>query len=253
MEKKNRPLARKQIPSKRGIERGDGVIEFRKRRAKRRHEDKGVENRPGEQAVGAGSLADGFPEAHRGWKLFAARLAEFDPGDESALTDFMDDWMGGFERGETGAEVGDFRGEFFERLLLFEDVEAGKGGGTAEGIGGVTMAVIKGVFRSTEECLIDGSGGESGGHRQSAAGEAFGEAEEIRNHVFLLAGKQGAGATEAGHDFVQNEVDAGFITPLAQFREHASGPGAHFVDPLDERLNDDARDFSRVEGAEIVQ
>lgn len=229
------------------------MIDLGKRGAKRRHEDEGVKDRPGEQAVGAGGLANGFSEAPRGWKLFAAWLAEFYAGDESALADFMDDWVGGFERGESGAEAGDFCGEIFECMFLREDIEAGEGGSAAEGIGGVTMAIVKRVFRGSEECLIDGGRGECGGQWKGATGEAFGEAEEIRNHVFLLAGKQGAGAAETGHDLVEYEVDARFITPAAQFRKHAGGPWAHFIDTLDERFDNDASDFFRIEGAEIIQ
>ena len=34
------------------------------------------------------------------------------------------------------------------------------------------------------------------------AGEAFGEAEEVRHHVLMFTGKHPAGAPESSHDFI---------------------------------------------------
>ena len=81
----------------------------------------------------------------------------------------------------------------------------------------------------------------------------FREAEEIRNDVLLLAGKQGAGAAEAGHDLVEDEVDAVGIAPIQEGGEHAGGPWAHFVDALDEGRDDDWGEVSRREGGEFVE
>ena len=104
------------------------------------------------------------------------------------------------------------------------------------------MAVVEGFFRRAEEGGVNGAGGERGGEREVAAGEAFREAEKIRDYVFLLAGEHFAGAAEAGHDLVEDEVGAGFIAPFPQGGEHAGGPGTHLVDALDQRLDDDGGD-----------
>ena len=61
----------------------------------------------------------------------------------------------------------------------------------------------------------------------------------------MLAGKHFSRATEAGHDFVEDEVDARIIAPLAQFCEHSDRPGAHFIDALDEWLDDHTGDIRR--------
>ena len=79
------------------------MIDLRGGRAERRHEDDGIEDRAGEQAVGAGGVADFLANAAGGRKLLPVRMAEFDAGDESALADMVDDGVGGFESGEGGA------------------------------------------------------------------------------------------------------------------------------------------------------
>ena len=82
-----------------------------------------------------------------GGNFRAVGLAEFDAGDEAALADFVDERVGGFQGGEAGAQVVDFRGQAGERLFLLEDLEAGQGGGAAEGIGGVTMTIVERPLR----------------------------------------------------------------------------------------------------------
>ena len=121
-----------------------------------------------------------------------------------------------------GAKVLDFRGQAGEGFFLLEDLEAGQGGGAAEGVGGVTVAVVERPLRRAEEGVVNLLPVVSvAAMRQVAAGESLGEAEEIRNHVFVLAGEHLAGAAEAGHDFVEDQVDAGFIAPGPQCGEHA--------------------------------
>ena len=76
----------------------------------------------------------------------------------------MDDRVGGLQGGEAGAQVVDFRGQAGERLFLLEDIEAGQGGGAAEGIGGVTMAIVERPLGRAEEGGVNLAGGERGGH-----------------------------------------------------------------------------------------
>jgi hypothetical protein len=101
-----------------------------------------------------------------GREFQAVGLAEFDAGDESALADLVDGGVGGLEGGEAGAEVFDFGGRVFRGFVRVRRLEAGERGGAAERVGGVTMAVVERAFRRAEEGVVDGGGGEGGGHRQ---------------------------------------------------------------------------------------
>ena len=46
-------------------------------------------------------------------------------------------------------------------------------------------------------------------HRQRATGQAFGQANHIGRNAELIAGKQCAGATKAGHHFVGDRICTG--------------------------------------------
>jgi len=222
----------------RGTEGDKGEIQFLNTGAQGKHEHQGIEDRPGEQAVLASSKADGFADPLPDRKALAIGLAQLDAGDESALAGFVDERMRGFERGEAVGEMGDFRLEISEGVFVVKEIETGEGSGAAEWVGGVAVTVIESLVGIAEEGVVNARCGERGSHRHRAAGEAFGEAEEIGDHVFLLAGKQGARATEAGHDFIEDEVDVMRIAPRTQVGEHAFRPGAHFIDALDEWFND---------------
>ena len=107
------------------------AVDFSEAGGKRQHEDDGVEDRPGEQAMGAGGETDGFTEALAGRKFLAIGPAEFDARDETALADFVDERVAGFQGGELVAEAGDFLRKVGEGSFAFENIEARKGGGAA--------------------------------------------------------------------------------------------------------------------------
>ncbi len=234
------------------LEGGDGEVDLRDGGAEREHEDDGVEDGAGEQAVGAGGEADGFADTRIGREFFTAGLAQFDAGDEAALADFVDERLARFQASESAGEVRDFSGKVAERVFGFEQVEAGESGGAAERIRGVTVAVVECVIRAAEEGVINFPGGQGDGEWQVAAGEAFREAEEVRDHIFLLTGEHASGAAEAGHHLVENEVDTGGIAPGAEVPQHPGGPRTHLVDALDEWLDDDGGDFFLRQSAEFV-
>src|SRR5574343_1386715 len=56
------------------------------------------------------------------------------------------------------------------------------------------------------ESLINGIGTEDDGERQVAAGDAFGQAEQIRPYSSLLMCKKAAGATKANGNFVADQM-----------------------------------------------
>lgn len=115
------------------------------------------------------------------------------------------------------------------------------------------MTVVEGAVRSAEECVVDFPVSESGCKWHVSACESFGEAEEVWNHIFLLAGEHRAGAAEAGHDFIQDEVHAACVAPSAQLGKHPGWPDAHFIDSLDEWLDDDGGDFFRGQSTQFVE
>ena len=107
------------------------------------------------------------------------------------------------------------------------------------------MPIVECAVGRAKECLVHLAGGERGGEWQVAAGESLGEAEEIRNHTFFLAGKHGSGAAEAGHDFIEDQLNAMHVAPCAQLCQHADWPWSHFVDALDERLDHHGRNLAQ--------
>ena len=72
------------------------------------------------------------------------------------------------------------------------------------------MAVEEGPLglERPEEAFVDRVGGQRRRERQVPAGEPLREAEEIRNHLLLLAGEERPGAAEAGRYLVADEQDA---------------------------------------------
>ena len=100
----------------------------------------------------------------------------------------------------------------------------------------------KGPLGSTQKGMVNRASGHGGGHRQVTAGEPLGETEEIWHHVFYLTGEHSAGAAEAGHHLIENQMDSRGIAPGTQFRKHSGGPRSHFVDALNEWLDDNGRD-----------
>ncbi len=115
-----------------------------------------------------------------------------------------------------------FSGVDARKPVGFENFQRGQRGRAADGIGRVTMSVVEGVFRTAQEQSSKISFVAS----VAASGTVppvrpFRQAEEIRDHVLPLAGEHRPGATEAGHDLVQYEVDTVFRGPLPESREHA--------------------------------
>ena len=59
-----------------------------------------------------------------------------------------------------------------------------------------------------EEALVDPLGGQRRGQRQVAAGQALGEAQQVRRDALLLAGEHRPGAAEAGRHLVADQQHA---------------------------------------------
>ena len=67
------------------------MVDFPKTCRKWKHQDDSVEDGPSEKAVGAGGAADGLTEALAGWEFLTIWAAELDAGDESTLTNLVDE------------------------------------------------------------------------------------------------------------------------------------------------------------------
>jgi len=63
------------------------------------------------------------------------------------------------------------------------------------------------LVRDREECIPDGVRDHDPSQRQVAAGDPFGEGEDVRLHPPPHEGKPASGSTEAGDDLVGDEED----------------------------------------------
>ena len=110
----------------------------------------------------------------------------------------------GGERLQQLPEQLELRLQPLERALGLEDVERRQRGGAGERVAGVGVAVEEGaeLLVRAEEALVDALGGERRGQRHVAAGDALGDAHQVRRDVLVLAGEHAPGAAEAGRDLV---------------------------------------------------
>lgn len=204
------------------------------------HEDEDIADGPGEDTA----TGHGFGDAEAGLGFEGIGLSgrtmgdQFDTGDQAGLADIAD--------GGEVPEVLEFEGQegfeggaVLDASGVLEKVEGGEAGSAAEGVAGEAMAVEEGfeVGVVAEEGVEDGLGGEGGGQGEVAAGETFGEAEEIGLDRFVMGGEEPvflggteAGAAEAGHDFVGDDEGAmgageggGALEPAIGLGEDAGG------------------------------
>jgi len=90
---------------------------------------------------------------------------------------------------------------------------------------GVTVGEFHGVLgrRLVHEGLVDLSAGDNGTHRDGAVGDLLGDAHQIRRHAEGVGAEHGAGATETGDDFVEDQQDVVLVADLTQAFEIAFG------------------------------
>ena len=88
---------------KRCFKRVNRMVDFIVTARERQHENHGVEDGSCKQAVGAGGETDGFAEALVRREFFAIGPPQFNARDEPALSNFMDQRLTGFQRGQAGS------------------------------------------------------------------------------------------------------------------------------------------------------
>src|SRR5205814_1977316 len=83
-------------------------------------------------------------------------------------------------------------------LLGREDVEVGERGGARQRVAGVRVAVEERaeLGERAEEALVDRLGGQRGGEREVAAGQALGQAQQVGLDALLLTGEHRPRAAE---------------------------------------------------------
>ena len=115
------------------------------------------------------------------------------------------------------------------------------GDGAGERITREGMPVEEGLRfgELTDESLIDLFRRQRRGERQVAGGEALREAEEIGDDALALRRREGAETTEAGEDFVEDEVDTVLAAQGGDGFDEAGGLLDHTGGALNDGLEDD--------------
>ena len=179
-------------------------------------------------------------------KWLPAVVANFDPGQKSALADFVNAGMSG-QFAQQAGHGENFRLKVFQNILVAENVETRQGRGTTQGVAGVAMAVIKCLLllEFAKKCGKDPFGRQRGREWQIPAGESLGEAEKIRDHIFLFARKHRSRAAESGQHFVKNQERANLIALRTQASQKSLRPDTHPGGSLDERFDDNRSNLLR--------
>ena len=174
---------------------------------------------------------------------------EFDDADHAEKAGLFD---GGVlvERFHELAHEGGFLLGFGDGVLGFVDAEGGEGGGAADGVPGVGVAVVEGAVAVAEvgEGVVDGVFDEGGAEGHGAAGEGFADADEVGVDAGVVVGEAFAGAAEAHGDFVDDEQDVVFLAAVGELLEVAGGVDFHAGGAEAEGFEDDGSELVGVLG-----
>jgi len=129
----------------------------------------------------------------------------------------------------------------------FEDVEGGEAGAHGEAVFAEGGGVDDGFFEGAVDGFVDVVAHEDGGDGDEASAEGFGEDDHVGLHVVVMGGDEGAGAADAGLNFVKNEQGAVFFAEDLDGGEIAGGRGDDAGFAL-KGLEDDGGDFLLSQG-----
>ncbi|MNV47961.1 hypothetical protein D3C71_1398450 [compost metagenome] len=105
----------------------------------------------------------------------------------------------------------------------------------------------EGAFaRVVQEGVVQRLGGQHRRQGQEAAGQALGQAQQVRHHPGLLAGEQGAGTAKAGGDLVGDQEGAVGVAQFTGALQVHRVMHAHAAGALQARLQDHRADLARV-------
>lgn len=129
----------------------------------------------------------------------------------------------------------------------FEDVEGGEAGAHGETVFAEGGGVDDGFFEGAVDGFVDVIAHEDGGDGDEASAEGFGEDDHVGLHVVVMGGDEGASASDAGLNFVEDEQGAVFFAEGLDGCEIAGGRGDDAGFAL-EGLEDDGGDFLLLQG-----
>ena len=146
----------------------------------------------------------------------------------------------------------------FEHRLVAEDRQRLQRHPAGQRVAGVAVRMqegLAGVVFGIER-LVRLVGGEHRRQRHEAGGESLRQAHEVRADRRLLAGEQGAGATEAHRDLVGDEVHRELVAQRAQPAQVIRVIHPHAAGALHQRLDDHRAGFVGVafeQGAQFAE
>ena len=133
--------------------------------------------------------------------------------------------------------------ELLEALGVgLEQIQAGQGRCTSQGIGGEAVAVEEGGLRPfADEPLVEALAGHRCPHWQEATGEAFGECHQVGLNASPAAGKEIPGAAEACEHLIGDQQGAGGLDPLGYGPQEGRSHHPHAAGTLDQGFEDHGR------------
>lgn len=140
-------------------------------------------------------------------------------------------------------EIGNLRLHLLQDLFLSKKLQIRERHGTAKRIPRVRVAVKKALILPvlSEKSREDLFCGKRRCQGEIAAGDSFGQTENIRTHPFVVAGKHFSRAAKTRSDFVKDEENAIFAADLTKRLHVAHRLRPHPRRPLHQRLHDERR------------
>jgi hypothetical protein len=141
-----------------------------------------------------------------------------------------------------------------QAVLAFEQIERGVRRRAGQRVAHIGRPVHQGVQRivgpESVENLLRGDGS---GQRQRTAAKALAERHNVGRDIRCFASKHGAGAPEAGEDFVEDQQQLVFVGGGAQAAKRLLVMENHAARALHQRLHHDAREFAGMAFEEGVE
>ena len=179
---------------------------------------------------------EGDAEAEGGGRLHDDAVEETEPRTSENISKRLRRWVSWAR--SSAPRCSARAGEVFG----FEDVEGGEAGAHGESVLAEGGGVDDGFFEGAVDGLVDVVAHENGGDGDEASAEGFGEDDHVGLDVVAMAGDEGAGAADAGLDFVEDEEGAVFFAEALDGGEVAGGGGDDAGFAL-EGFEDDGGDF----------
>ena len=134
-----------------------------------------------------------------------------------------------------------------DHRIGLQNIQRGQRSRAGQWVARITMRMQEGalacvVQKAIENLLV----GQHRAQRQKTAGEAFGQAQQIRQDASLLAGEQRDGAAEAHRDFIGDQKHAVQVTQVTHALQVAWVVHPHAAGALHQRLDDHRAYFAGV-------